>query len=266
MDKILCSVEILTRNNADTIARCLESVKDFDDVVVVDGGSTDDTRRIAEEYGARVIDQRDRQPSNLPITDFAAVRNRGLEAARYEWFLYVDSDECLSQEVVEEIRSVIANPNPHPYIRRMPRRYVHEGDVVSCSLGYPNFQTRFFHRGHVIGFMKAVHERIEPRPGEHVGFLKHPTYVPLVSVAELREKARRYIALEDSRMAGIARSIAARKIVHTMLVIARNALHIRKVIFCRGRRLPFIYEWLRFEYHLKLLALLIKRFFTPRRI
>lgn len=264
MDKILCSVEILTRNNADTIARCLESVKEFDDVMVVDGGSTDDTRRIAERYGARIIDQHDQQAPDVPITDFAAVRNRGLESARHEWFLYVDSDEYVSPEVVEEIRFIITSPNPHPYIRRMPRKYVRHGMVVSCSLGYPNFQTRFFHRGHVAEFVKAVHERIEPRPGEHIGFLKHPTYVPLVSLAELRKKARRYIILEDARMAGIARLTAARKIVHTVLVLARNVLHIRKVIFCRGRRLPFIYEWLRFEYHLKLLGVLVKRFLVPR--
>ena len=111
-----------------------------------------------------------------------------------------------------------------------------------------------------------MHERIEPRSGERVLPLLYPTYVPLLPVLELRAKADGYVAIEESRIRGIGRGIVFRKIIHTMGVIGRNILHIRRVIWCRGRRLPFLYEWLRFEYHVKLLALLAKRFFFPKKI
>ncbi len=265
MEKIPCSVEILTRNSARTIARCLESVAEFDNVIVLDGGSTDQTREIAEYFGARVLDQQDQQGRDQPITDFSAVRNRGLQAARHEWFLYLDSDEYLSPESVREIRSLVASVLPSAFVWRMPRMYVHGGRVISCSLGYPNTQTRFFHRSHVREFIKAVHERIDAGPEETIATLRHPTYVPLASVGELRKKAKQYLAMEDLRMTGLSRKVIARKIWHTALVLVRNAIHVRKVIVCRGRRLPFIYEWLRFEYHLKLLALLVRRLVTGRR-
>ncbi len=264
MNKILCSVEILTRNSAATLTRCLESVKDFDDVMVVDGGSTDATREIAERAGVRLISQHDVQHEDQPIEDFAAVRNRGLAAARHKWFLYVDSDEHVSKEAAEEIRAITEREHPEAFVWRMRRVYTLEGVLISCSLGYPNMQTRFFHKDHVRGFIKAVHERIEPAPRERVQILHHPTYVPLLPVAELRAKADRYIAIEGSRLAGLARVVLARKILHTLGVIARNIVHIRKVILCGGMRLPFIYEWLRFEYHLKLLGVLAERFFLPK--
>ena len=264
-EKIPCSVEILTLNSADTLERCLQSVADFGDIMVLDGGSTDGTREIAERFGARVMDQEDAQGQNQPITDFAAVRNRGMAAARHDWFMYIDSDEYLSPESTEEIRSIAASAVPAAYVWRMPRRYVCGGRIIDCSLGYPNFQARFFDRRHVAGFIKSVHERIEPRPGERVLALRAPTYVPLASGAELRKKFDGYIRMEDLRLVGAGRPAMVRKIWHIAGVLARNTIHIRKVIWCRGARLPFFYEWLRFEYHLKLAYFLVKRFIAPRR-
>ncbi|MBU6323773.1 glycosyltransferase, partial [Patescibacteria group bacterium] len=93
-DKIPCSVEIVTRNSGATLRRALESVKDFAEVLVVDGGSTDDTLAIAHEYGAKIILQ---DPAFLDgegrIADFSGVRNQGLAAAREPWFFFLDSDE-----------------------------------------------------------------------------------------------------------------------------------------------------------------------------
>jgi glycosyltransferase involved in cell wall biosynthesis len=52
MEKIRCSVGILTYNSGKNLRRALESVKNFSNIIIADGGSTDDTLQIAAEYGA----------------------------------------------------------------------------------------------------------------------------------------------------------------------------------------------------------------------
>lgn len=244
--KIKCSVEILTRNSAETIARCLESVKDFDDIMVLDGGSTDGTRDIAARAGARVLDQHDGQMENQAIMDFAAVRNRGLAFARHDWFMYIDSDEYLSPEAVEEIRGIVQNPQPPAYVWWQPRRYVLDGRVIECATTYPNRQIRLFHKDFVQRFIKPVHERILVSPGVKVATLRHVEYVPLGSLASLKARWERYRDREIAMAAGLPRAKMCTVALGQMVLFARYTLrYVRIIFFCRGARLPFSYEWAR---------------------
>ena len=101
--KIPATIGILTYNSEKNLARALASVKDFAEVIIADGGSTDATLAIAREHGARVISQSN--PGH-PISDFAQERNLTLAAATQPWFFYLDSDEIMSPELVEYIRTI----------------------------------------------------------------------------------------------------------------------------------------------------------------
>src|SRR3989344_7446677 len=107
-EKIPCTVAVLTHNSAQTLARALESAKDFAELIVCDGASTDRTLDIARAYGARIIPQdtafQDREGR---ISDFGAVRNQTLKASTQDWFFFLDSDEVLTSELVAEISSLI---------------------------------------------------------------------------------------------------------------------------------------------------------------
>lgn len=131
MNKIPCSISILTFNSGATLRRCLDSVREFDDIVVCDGGSTDDTVSIANDYGCRIIyqDQCFKNPNNT-IADFSGVRNQQLDAARFDWFMFIDSDEYISEGLVEEIREVVARDLSQPAIFMVPRKYVRDGYVI----------------------------------------------------------------------------------------------------------------------------------------
>lgn len=244
--KIKCSVEILTRNSVETIARCLDSVKDFDDIIVLDGGSTDQTREIAARFCARVLDQCEPQAENQAIADFSAVRNRGLGFARHGWFMYIDSDEYLSAEAVEEIRGIVQSVEPEAYVWWQPRVYVLEGRVIECATTYPNRQIRLFHKEFVQGFVKTIHERILVKSGVKTAMLRNYEYVPLGSLASLKARWERYTDMEIAIAAGMPLAKICKMVLGQAALFVLYALrYIRSIFFCRGTRLPLSYEWAR---------------------
>jgi len=158
--KILCSVQILTLNSGKTLKRCLESVKDFAEIIICDGNSTDNTLDIAKEYGCKVVKQEETEKKNIKIKNFSRVRNKCLKAATYDWFFYIDSDDMASPELVEEIRNIVKRNKP-PYIYEVPVKVILNGRVVEHYSSYPGRERRFFNRKTNAYFIKPVHERIE---------------------------------------------------------------------------------------------------------
>ena len=86
----MLTVIILTKNEEEVIADCLDSVRDIsDEVLVVDSGSEDRTPDIAEKFGAKVI--------HHSFENFAEQRNFAMSKARGDWVLYIDADERVTQ-------------------------------------------------------------------------------------------------------------------------------------------------------------------------
>lgn len=154
---------ILTLNSSDTLRRCLDSVKNFAQIVICDGNSTDDTLSIAREYGSTVIKQYESVEPNLScVRDKANVRNKALDASHYDWHIYLDSDDALSPEVVAEIRQIISKENPSYFVYSMPLRIIiGEERIVKYSSNYPYRQLRLFHKSTGARFRGTVHERIQ---------------------------------------------------------------------------------------------------------
>jgi glycosyltransferase involved in cell wall biosynthesis len=99
------SVVLATRNEEENVGRCLESVRDLaDEIVVVDEYSTDGTRDIAKNLGAKVY----LEPHH---SIFHITKQKALEKATGEWILQLDADEVVTPELAKEIREVINMPN-----------------------------------------------------------------------------------------------------------------------------------------------------------
>lgn len=95
------SVVLATFNEEKNIDRCLAAVRYIaNEIVVVDGSSTDRTRDIAEEYGARVI-----KTTNPPI--FHINKEEALRTASSPWVLQLDADEVVTGRLAEEIEKII---------------------------------------------------------------------------------------------------------------------------------------------------------------
>ncbi len=262
--KIPCTVEILTRNNEHTIGRCLESVKDFAEILILDGNSTDRTLEIAKTYHCRIVRQYDMADENIPITDYAEVRNKGLRLSSYDWFMYIDSDEYLSREAAEEIRSIVENSNPSVWVWWQPRKYILNGKIIDCATTYPNQQVRFFHKKYVMRFIKPIHERIVVKKGALVGILRSPEFVPLGAIEELSDRWRRYTEKEFLMYASASRIRCFRAATRQFLLFWFYLVrYMRNFVLCRGTRMPFLYEWKRHREELRLAWFLFQKFILP---
>ncbi len=105
MNKIKLSAAIATFNEEPNIARCLESIKDLvDEIVIVDGTSMDKTVEIAKKYGAK-IEVREN------LANFHVNKQRAFDLCKGEWILYLDGDEQVSKKLGSEIKKVTSMSN-----------------------------------------------------------------------------------------------------------------------------------------------------------
>nr|WP_199042679.1 glycosyltransferase family 2 protein [Dyella sp. ASV24] len=91
---------VITYNEANSIARCLDSVPFAAEKLVIDSGSTDDTVAIAQAHGARVVHQ--------DWLGFGAQRNFATTQCSHDWILALDADEYLSPELAAELQGRLA--------------------------------------------------------------------------------------------------------------------------------------------------------------
>ena len=111
------SVALATFNEEENIKDCLGSIKWADEVVVVDGSSTDKTREIAKKHGAKVI-----VTDNPPI--FHITKRKALDACKGEWILQLDADERVTKKLAEEIKKIISlgDREIEKYQERLPKK------------------------------------------------------------------------------------------------------------------------------------------------
>ena len=178
MEKIQATVAILTFNSEKTLERALESVKDFEEILLCDGGSTDQTLEIARVFGSRIIPQDAKnKDANNRLVNYGGARQQCLEAAKYDWYLYIDSDETISEGLREEIRTIVSTPvtRESPLVYQVPISIMLEEKVIRYSTNYPGYQFRFFNRLSGAHYVKQVHERIEfDRTKIKIGKVKYP--------------------------------------------------------------------------------------------
>lgn len=154
MSDIALSVTLITHNESRHIAACLKSVSFADEWVVVDSGSTDGTREIAEALGARVVNT-----SDWP--GFGLQKNRALDLARGRWVLSLDADERVSPALAERIRAVVAADNAAVQGYELSRLSRFCGQWIRHGDWYPDRVLRLFRRGQGRFTDDLVHERLQ---------------------------------------------------------------------------------------------------------
>ena len=146
------SAVVISKNEERNIRRCLESVSFADELILIDSQSTDNTRAIAAEMGAKIY--------SPEWKGFGPAKQYGVERASHNWVLSVDADEVVSTELKVEILSVIKADNEFAgyYV---PRCTNFNGRWIRHSGWYPDYVLRLFDKTKG-GFNAAyVHEKVE---------------------------------------------------------------------------------------------------------
>ena len=133
------SAVVPTLNEAANLPNLLPTLVWCDEVIVIDQGSTDATREVAAEHGARVLEVEWR-----PVFD--AYRALGAERATGDWILQLDADEMVPLSLADELQRLARRPDVD--IVAMPRLNYFQGPLPAGGL-WPDLQYRFFRRGAV---------------------------------------------------------------------------------------------------------------------
>jgi glycosyl transferase family 2/lipopolysaccharide kinase (Kdo/WaaP) family protein len=149
------SCTVVCQNEEATLGACLESVTWCDELVVVDGGSTDGTRRRALQFTDRVLEH--------PWPGYRAQKQFALDAASGEWVLNVDADERVTPELAAEIRRVLRFHRPDVGGFAIPRLVCYLGRWWYRGGWYPRRIVRLMRRSVARWGGTDPHERAEVR-------------------------------------------------------------------------------------------------------
>jgi glycosyltransferase involved in cell wall biosynthesis len=164
--KITLSVAIAVYNEQKTLDACLSSVTAIaDEIVLVDGGSTDKTLSIAEKYTTTII-----KTTNPPI--FHINKQKALDRCQGTWILQIDADEVIPEELRKEISGVVTGNSGDINGYYIPRRNYFWGHFMKKGGQYPDEVIRLMKNGKGTFPCKSVHEQIIISGS--VGHLKNP--------------------------------------------------------------------------------------------
>ena len=128
---------VLTKNEADQIGDCVAALRDWTDAVVVwDSCSQDDTCRIAQEAGARVIAR--------PFDDYGRQRQAVLDSIDSEWILFIDADERATPALAQEVLRASQDTSCDGFW--IPRRNFIVGHEMRAGGFSPDYQLRLLRR------------------------------------------------------------------------------------------------------------------------
>lgn len=148
----MISVALATYNEEDNIERCLESVKWADEIVVVDGRSSDDTVYLAKKHGARVI-------STTNKLVFHINKQMAINACKGDWVFQIDADEVVTPRLATEIKRVVKSKEYNGYW--IKRKNFFLGRFLTKGGQYPDKVLRLYRRGIARFDYKELHEQIK---------------------------------------------------------------------------------------------------------
>lgn len=213
------SVFMIAQNEAARIGPALESVRWADEVVVVDGGSTDDTVRLARERGARV------ELRPWP-GDFGVQLRAALQETRGDWVFRLDADETVTAELASEMRAALARANlPNGF--RVRRKNFFLGKWIRHGGWWPDPQLRLVRRANASIRGAPGHEtvHVDGRVEDLAGAITHDTHPTLAAAISRVERYSTHLARDRA---------SRRRIRYRHLVAHPIAAFFRKYVVQRG--------------------------------
>jgi glycosyltransferase involved in cell wall biosynthesis len=185
-NRLTLSVAVITLNEEKNLSRCLESVRELaSEIVVIDSGSTDRTREVAESFGARFEVQ--------AWKGYVAQKNVALQHCTQLWVLNLDADEALSPELASALRNLLSGKEVRENGFEINRLNFYCGAWIRHAW-YPEWRLRLARREAARWTGGDVHERLEVSgaTGRLTGDLWH---YPYSSLMDHFQKSLKYASL-----------------------------------------------------------------------
>ncbi len=148
MNKFPITAIVLTFNEEEMLANCLQTLQWCQEIIVVDSGSTDQTTDIARRFGAEVLID----DSN----SFAYRRNHGLKSASQKYVIYVDADERVTPQLAQEIMVNLETKTAS--VLKLRRENVFYGHKMMAGGWQNDVLARVFDKSVITTWQGDVHE------------------------------------------------------------------------------------------------------------
>lgn len=202
--KIPVSVAIITKNEEKNIRDTLESVKDFEEIIIIDSFSSDETVNICKEYTDKVYQYEWR--------GFAVQKQLAIDKTTLPWILVLDADERVSDSLKKEIINKIETENFDGYF--IPRKNFFLDKWIKYSGWWPDYTLRLFRKNKGKMQMREVHEKVIVDGNK--GYLKEPLlHYTYKSLEEFIKKMQTYSSLSAIEIVNM--NFAKYKIILKML-------------------------------------------------
>jgi len=192
MNPIKLSIALATYNEENNIERCLKPLAKWaDEIVVVDGTSSDKTVELAKKYGAKII-----ITDNKPI--FHINKQMTIDECKGDWILQLDADEVVTDELKKEIDGIIVSKNSCSAYW-ITRRNLFLGRWLKKSGQFPDPVIRLFKKGKAHLPCKSVHEQMVV--DGKIGTLRNPMdHYSSPTFSEYLKRSNRYTSLTAQEM------------------------------------------------------------------
>ncbi|ENI3100409.1 glycosyltransferase [Campylobacter jejuni] len=148
------SAIIIVKNAEQTLLECLNSLKDFDEIILLNNESSDNTLNIANEFK--------KDFANLYIyhnafIGFGALKNLALSYAKNDWILSIDADEVLENECIKEFKNLELQEDN---IIALSRKNLYKGEWIKACGWWPDYVLRIFNKNFTRFNNNLVHESL----------------------------------------------------------------------------------------------------------
>ena len=260
---IKATVGILTFNSEKYLEECLDSVKNFKEIIILDGNSTDKTLLIAKKFKCKIFKQpQNLKYSNNKIKDFSEIRNQIVKLSSNNFILFLDSDEILHKKIVNKIK-YLSNSIYHQknYYSFLLARYplLNKSIIKKASL-FPNFQERLIFKSNIKRFVKPVHERpISKNNYFKKGIIKKPSI--LFNLEKNYNKKFEYYYKIEKEMLNNKNYLNNFKFVSFRLLVLLKHIFRFFIFNMFNNNVLKSYEWKLIKVNLKYSVKLIKHIF-----
>ncbi|CCB87653.1 glycosyltransferase family 2 protein [Parachlamydia acanthamoebae] len=200
----MISVTILTKNSEKYLREVLEPLSPFDEVVIFDNGSSDQTLEIAKQFSNVSIHQG-------IFSGFGPTHNHASHLAKNDWILSIDSDEIVTPEMIAEIKQT---PLSDTCVYSFPRHNYFNGKFIRWCGWYPDRQYRLYHRKKTSFTNAQVHEAIQTDQLTKIALQSPLIHYSYGSLSDFLSKMQSYSELFAKQNQGKKSSSITKAILH----------------------------------------------------